>query len=457
MSPRSRTTPLITGLAAILFASSTHAVTVVWDNPGIGIWKDAVNWAGDVAPVAGDDVRINNTGTAVIDSSHTITILDVILGPATGENGNLQMTGGSLTTTSDIRIGAPLTGTGTTSTTGGGTGLLEQSGGTIAMSGGNFNIGFGDTSVGTYNLTGGSFELDFGTIIAVGNRGTGTINQSAGSIYVRGPLTGTGTGTGQVNLGRNGAVAGTNPGTSSGSYTLSGGSLTAAQLRYGNSASGAPTGSTNVFNLKGGSLTIGTISIVNVNASNAFNFTGGVLSATSIAIPLTNNGGTLSPASLAFGSATAQPSLTAAGVQTSPIGTTTFTLANSYVQSSTGTLSIEIGGPGSNDFVDIGAGTPVGTATLAGHISVSLLNFFNPTLGSTFDVLTADVITDTSAVLGQTSSGLGFASSVVIGNDQRQVLRLTVVPEPGAFILLGAAGLFLSVRRNRRKAAIQHS
>ena len=58
------------------------------------------------------------------------------------------MTGGTLTTTSDIRLGnggdidtAPASA--------GGTAIFAQSGGDVVLTGGNVNIGFGDTAVGT--------------------------------------------------------------------------------------------------------------------------------------------------------------------------------------------------------------------------------------------------------------------------------------------------------------------
>ena len=378
------------------------------------------------------------------------------------------MTGGTLTTTSDIRLGnggdidtAPASA--------GGTAIFAQSGGDVVLTGGNVNIGFGDTAVGTYNLSGGTLAINSGTIFAVGNRGNGTVMQSGGSVYVRGPLTGangapvppnnvslTGPGTGQLNLGRNGALSATNPGIASGSFTLSGGKFTAALLRFGNNVAGAASGSTNVFNLQGtGSLTIGAIFIDNPNASNSFNFTGGILTTATVGMPLTNNGGTLSPASLFFGSAASPPPLTDDGVVTSPVGTTTFTLANSYNQGPTSTLPIDIAGPGSNDFVNIGADPAfVVPSSIAGTINVNLLSGYQPVFGSTFDILSADIVTNTALVTSPAGFSGIFVPSIVAGPDGRQVLRLTVVPESGSFGLFAGAALVLSVRRPRRRGAL---
>ena len=431
--------------ALICIAAPSHAVTIEWDGT-IGNFTEPVNWVGDIAPVAGDDARISNGGTAQLSGSQGLLFL--ILAAGTGQSGNFQMSPGAvLTTTSDIRIG--------NGGTAGGAGAITQSGGDVIMSGGNINVGFGDTAIGTYNMSGGTIGINSATIYAVGNRGTGTVNQSGGSVYVRGPITASATtGTGQLNLGRNGAVAAGNPGTSSGAYTLSGGDFTAAQLRYGNNAAGAATGSTNAFNLQGtGTLVVGAISIVNANALNSFNFTGGTLKATTVGIPINNNGGTLSPSTLFFGSATTNAPATAAEVEMSPVGTTTFTLANTYNQGPTGTLAVDLSAPATNDFVSIGADPALFvTANIAGTIRVN--SMFEPSLGSVFDILAADDVINTAAVIGQTPGGKLFSSSVVPGADGREVLRLTVVPEPGsAGLLVGAALPFLFRRLRRTQVA----
>jgi hypothetical protein len=438
-SPRSCALVIASLVCIHGFTAQSGATVINWSGT-TGDFSDGTNWAMGIAPVAGDEAHIDNGGTALITGNQGVLFL--ILATATGQSGNVQMAAGStLTTTSDIRIGNGATG---------GTGTINQSGGDVIMNGGNMNVGYGDTAVGTYALSGGTISINSATILAVGNRGTGTFAQSAGSVYVRGPLTGATTGTGQLNLGRNGAVGPTNPGTSSGTYTLSGGDFTAALLRYGNNAAGAATGSTNIFNLQGtGKLVVGTISIINTNAANSFNFTGGTLEATTIGLPITNNGGTLSPATLFFGNSTTPAPATASGVETSPVGTTTFTLANTYNQGSTGILSIDLAGPGSNDFVSIGADpTLLVTSSISGTIRVNPL--FEPAMGSVFDILSADTVINSATIVGQTAAGKSFAASIAKAGDGRDVLRLTVVPEPGSVALLGGALGLLSFRRPRR-------
>ncbi|MDQ6632682.1 MAG: PEP-CTERM sorting domain-containing protein [Verrucomicrobiota bacterium] len=425
---------------------SVHAANVFWTN-GIGNWDNPANWNTGTNPAPVDAAFINNGGTAVIDSLQAITTQFVILGATNGDTGNLSMTGGSLTTSSDIRIGNNVTVTGVGTV--GGTGLIDQSGGAITLTGGNVNIGFGDTAVGTYNISGGSLLVNVGGILAVGNRGSGIVNQTGGSIYVRNTA-----GNAQVNLGRNGAFSTIttppNPGKSSGQYTLSAGDLTVASIRYGN-AIGAVGASTNVFNLQGtGLLTVSNIIVINTNAANSFNFSGGTLTALSIGMSLTNTGGKLSPASLSFGGGGVAPT-NAAAVVTSPIGVTTFLGANGYNQGPGGILAIDLATNG-NDFVSIGTN---GAAILAGTISLTLLNNFDPAPGSIFDILTAGSIANAATVLGQTPSGFGFDPSIVSGGSG-QLLRLTVVPEPGTFVLFGLSALgFVFRGRLGRKPAIK--
>lgn len=415
------------------FSSNTQSADRYWTNIGTGSWTNVLNW--DVFPTAADAGRITNGGTALIGPSEAVTAQFAILGDLTGTSGNLNMSGGTLTTSSDIRIG--------NGGTSGGTGLITQSAGDILLTGGNLNIGFGDTAVGTYNISGGSTLINVGGIFAVGNRGVGIVNQNGGSIYARTPA---GAAISQINLGRNGVVAANNAGRGSGIYTLSNGSLTAGSLRYGN-AVGAATGSTNVFNLQGGFLTVSNIAVINTAAANSFNFSGGTLTTASVGMSLTNNGGTLNPATLFFGNSTTASPLAASNVVTSPIGTTTFTGTAGYFQGASGKLAIDLqdGTPTGRDFIDIGSGASVGDATLAGQILINLLSGFDPALGNFFDILTADTITYSGTVIGTTPGGNTFEAMTLIdqGPDGRDILRVTVVPEPGVLGLAGISAVFL--------------
>jgi hypothetical protein len=396
---------LLSACTAFFTASPCLAVTVTWI-ANTGTWDTPGNWDLNRSPVTGDLGLVTNGGTITINSSISAASTGVSLGNGTGTTGNLEITGGSLTTASDLRIG----GNGND-----GTGVATMSGGSISISPANLNVGFGpatnSAANGTFNISNGSLMVqNAAAIMAIGNRGTGTVNQTGGAVFARS----TGATLSLLNLGRGNS----NPIPSNGTYNLSGGSVTVASLTFGN---GVFAGATNTFALSGtGALTVGTISITNTAATNNFNFTGGTLAVANVNISLTNNGGTLKPGGLDF------TALTAAAVPNDPTGTMTFGTNASYTQNS-GTLAIDIDGPGSNDFVSIGAGaTSNGSAVLAGTIAVTLLGGYNPALGTTFDILTADAIANSATMAGLTDSGNRFAPSIVDGADGRKVLRLTV-------------------------------
>jgi hypothetical protein len=418
--------------AAMIFCGQLHGAVVNWVEPGTDIWSEPTNW--DTGNIPGnDEAHIDNGGTAVIDDTQFVSTGFAVVAGGTGTTGTLVMTGGSLNTNFDIRIGG-------NAATGGGTGVFNQSGGSIFMNGGNVNIGFGTTANGTYNLSGGSLVENSNTIFAVGNRGVGTVNMTGGSIYVRGasaPLNSV------IQLGRNTAAVG-----ASGTFTLSSGIVGSTNVQFGNAVQTSGVASANEFNLQGtGRLLTDSITIVNTAATNTFKFTGGRLTVAHAGLPLMNNGGILDPATIDF-SASA-PDLDTLPI--APVGTTTFLPGTSYTQGTNGILAIDLESIASHDFIDIGSGAAVGTATLAGAIAVNLLNAFNPPLGTSFDVLTADSIINNANVTGQTASGGFFASTIVPGSDGRELLRLTVIPEPqSSAVLAGASAMFALIARRRR-------
>src|SRR5688572_21767193 len=148
-----------------LAAAGGSAADFFWDGT-VGNWNDPVNWLTDVLPGPADAGRINNGGTALIDDiGGAVASGFVILADAPGTSGNLRMTGGSLTTAFDIRIGGNAAASG-------GTGVFDHTAGPIVMNGGNVNVGFGTntngtTGIGTYNMSGGSLQLSGSNIFAV--------------------------------------------------------------------------------------------------------------------------------------------------------------------------------------------------------------------------------------------------------------------------------------------------
>ena len=155
----------------------------------------------------------------------------------------------------------------------------------------------------------------------------------------------------------------------------------------------------NVLNLNGNNLNTsgsGTISIN--NRTNAGGGTVNVASGTvggdgTIGGDVDNSGGTVSPGN-------------------SP---GTLTIDGNYNQGSGGTLAIEIGGTQAgvnHDVLDV-----LGDASLAGTLSVSLIDGFTPSGGDTFKVLTAaGELTDLGLTLGG-SAAASFTMSVDTTND----------------------------------------
>ena len=416
-------------LLCLAGASTSSAVVFRWDNPGTGLWNDPVNWENDTL-LFNDEAQINNGGTALIDASQNVTTGFAVMGAVASSTGTLNMTGGSLTTNFDIRVG------GTSLSVAGGTGTFNQSGGFVFMNGGNVNIGIGPSSVGIYNMSGGSFIENSATIFAVGNRGTGTVSHTGGTIYVRGASN---PATAVLQLGRNTASIG-----ASGSYAISGGTVAVNNLQFGNAVQTSGTPGTSVFSLSGtGTVLTNTVSIVNTAATNTFNFVGGSLSATNVNIPLNNKGGVLNPSTMVFGG------VDISTIVTSQIGTTTFGAGSSYTQDASGRLAIDLGFSG-NDFINIGAGLAVGTASLAGTIEVRLELGLDPAVGSRYSVLTADTITNSTTITGTTPSGNFFVSEITLSPDGREILDLVVVPEPTAFSLVAGSGIWLALRRRRK-------
>ncbi|MDB6057148.1 MAG: outer rane autotransporter barrel protein, partial [Verrucomicrobiales bacterium] len=399
--------------ATVLLCTSSQLFGAVfyWTNSGEGQFTTPSNWNSNSVPTSADDARVNNGGTAVIDSTMTQALSLLQIGDTNTTTGTVRMTGGSLTLASDLRAGG-------NSATAGGVGVFELQGGTVVVTGGNLNLGFGTNNAnGTYNISGGSIQCNAANpIFAIGNRGTGTVNQSGGSIYLRNA-------TGVTQLGRNIAA-----GTGFGSYTMTGGTLACAKLQFGNAIGTGPQ-STNSFTLYSGTVMVNTVSNVNTTALNTFTFggffsgqQGGTLMMQTCSISLAHRAGLLIPAAIDF---TSSAATNIASLPVNLITKLSFLANSSYSEGTGGVIGITISGPSSYSSIDIGAG---GTATLAGAISITLANGYVPALGTTFDILTAPTINGTGTV--QTSDGSTYSTSIVTGGDGRQVLRLTLTAQP---------------------------
>ncbi len=149
--------------------------------------------------------------------------------------------------------------------------VFNQTGGTFLANNGSFNgfltIGDQQFSRGTYNITGIASQL-LADNIHVGWAGSGTVNQSNGSVTLNE----------QLYLAHEASGVGV--------YNLSGGTLSAPVEVVGNSGTGT-------FNQTGGSnsLTWGSVSLANnLGATGAYNLSGGTLSAPQEDVGYNGNG-----------------------------------------------------------------------------------------------------------------------------------------------------------------------
>ncbi len=208
---------------------------ILWDNGtvdnagaagGDNAWLIADNWVGDVLPTtgiagAGQTPVINLDGTNRAIYSTGDNMYDSFrVGSGAATSGRLDIIGGILRTdtTEAHRIGVA-----------GGTGVIDQSGGSLLTGSALFELGLDTNSTGTYNQTGGTAVFgreSSGTSLVIGsNAGTGFYSISGTGSILRtragvelGRTGGSGTGVGtftiqgtaatQIGIGSEGSVDG---------------------------------------------------------------------------------------------------------------------------------------------------------------------------------------------------------------------------------------------------------
>src|SRR6266513_1004937 len=109
------TLPLFLAAAPLALAFQARALTNYWINPGEGPWNEPTNWSRGVV-LLNDEARIGNGGTALIDDSQIVITGFAVMGDTNLTRGTLRMTGGSLSTTADIRVGGTTLASGSSST-----------------------------------------------------------------------------------------------------------------------------------------------------------------------------------------------------------------------------------------------------------------------------------------------------------------------------------------------------
>ncbi len=329
--------------AALLLLSSPPARADVTWNVVSGDWSSAGNWSGSIVPTGTDNADIFNGGTVTITTTGDVCS-SLCLDSSTG-SGSIQMTDGALAVGNSAVLGYS------------GTGNFAQSGGTNAIS---YALYVGEHSggSGTYSLNGSG--LLSAPVENVGWGGTGNFTQSGGTNSISGALY----------LGYQWYQ------TSSGTYGLSGsGQLSAASEAVGYSGTGS-------FTQSGGTNAIGNCLSVGFNsgASGSYSLSGGYLSAGTYgewvgcigAGNFTQSGGTNRAGTLLFGT-TATFSLNGGVLTASAVsgggGAALFNFGGGTLQAS-GPLSttqpMTLTGSGGNATVDTAGYTVTFSGSLSG-------------------------------------------------------------------------------------------
>ena len=224
----------------------TSAAVVSWDGGGTSLlWNDAKNWAADSLPGSSDQALINiPDANCLIDPSVTAVCAALDVGQNKGPC-YLNMTGGSLTTAGNLRIGYSADSNG----------VFNISGGAVSTGSGRLWIGYNSGSYGTLIMTGG--QMTVATKIELG-KNTG----SNGWIYLHG---------GVLNL-----TAGDSPDLEIGKYGTGTLYMTGGQLNVGDKIKLGESGGTGLIYLYGGTIDSGNTAI-GMSATSLIDITEGTL------------------------------------------------------------------------------------------------------------------------------------------------------------------------------------
>jgi hypothetical protein len=383
-------------------------------------------------------------------------------GSFTIQNGRNLATAGNFANTGNMTVGAGSTfsvsgaytqsssltvqSTGLVNLSGGGSlsGTLGMaSGATLNLLGGSFTLSAGTsfTDIGLLQVSGGTLsipntmsiptlELDSGTLTGAGaltitnaftwtggtQSGTGSTTLASAATLT---LSGTGTRTldqrtmnlagttnwtdgGTLSLASGAALVNQSTGsftnqddsnksiTGSGSFTNAG-TLNQAGAGTWSVAAGISFSTGGTVNVQGGTL----------NVAETYTQTSGGVTNVASGSALTSAGGvSIQSGSTLAGSGTINGAVTNAGQLAvgTPGSAGRLTINGTYLQTSTGTLTIKVGGPGAGTGYDQLVVT--GAATLGGTLTVTLTGGFMPTSGNTFTVLTYASRTGTFGTVG---------------------------------------------------------
>lgn len=172
----------IGAMGVALPTAEVGAIDRTWDNgAGDFLWSNATNWSSNTLPGTGD--------TAIIDGASTVATPVLIsagspVNPGKLIMGNALGTAGFLDIQDNISWGS---GIATQVIGNAGAGTVTHSAGIFGTTGATargLTLGEASTGVGTYTMS-GTAQINSGIVdgVKIGNGGTGTMNQSAGSVY----------------------------------------------------------------------------------------------------------------------------------------------------------------------------------------------------------------------------------------------------------------------------------
>jgi autotransporter-associated beta strand protein len=420
-----------------LTAGNPSFTGIAFQNNGAANAANAFTLAGSPITLAGNiGTTANITGTTITD----IISLDIILNanstittrqlsPSVQHNltisGIISETGGARTLTKSESGTLILSGANTY------TGLTTVSAGTLTLSGNrtvNTTAGYEIFGVGTQtlNIQNGNYTIG-GNFRMGGSGGAATVNHSAGTITI---LSGSG-----LNMGITSGSGG------SAIYNLSGGSLTTGSISMGANSGSAASSFISTIAVSGtGALTVGTLRIGrydsagSFNTTSTFNQTAGATTVTTLAL-----GGNSANATNSTGSIIANLNLTGGTFTATNIaslsagGATTISNANSSFINIGGTAQVTLGtfgsivkGQNSTATITFDSGAtgflapvtnsttymPTGTFTRA-FLTANGANF---NVGSGKDITIGQVLENASGASGTlTKSGVGLLT--LLGNN----------------------------------------
>jgi fibronectin-binding autotransporter adhesin len=252
---RRRSASILAALALASLNRTSSATSRSYIGPNNGNFNTAGNWTGSVVPQNGDDVFFGNTnpnnvtGTMDINLNTSTNTLDSLTINSTAFPSYVYVTesaGGALLVTNAETIGTTETDN-----------AFIQNGGT--NSAGSLNVGSGSIN-NTYALSGTSTSLTVLGTMSLGASGSGLFNQTGGTVTVH--LMNSGVNVGLVTLGANSSGFGT--------YLLSGGLLDADNVLVG-TAGGALFSVSNGATMASDFITISTTTAANSAIFNFYN------------------------------------------------------------------------------------------------------------------------------------------------------------------------------------------